>query len=277
MLIRTGAFYKAFKYSVFALLTVNTGHFFFENLAGVSFTYGQGLNFGDIIVAYTDAIDTAAWLVLLLLLELETSLVPDEKLKGWAGASINAASVLCWAAIIYSFYGYVATLGVPYGFAPYAGVDPCGLVGAGASLATSLAQYLPLDAENCLTLAAGAYFNTGDAMFATPENVSLIKRLAWTDVVNAGIWLIIVVILELEIYLQSSKLFGGAFFIAYKSFKLVLYGVLVVDVFYWLALGEPWAAWDALLWLVAFFFIEMNMLSWQEENAKIRDGAAAIE
>lgn len=267
MLIRTGAFYSAFKYSVYALLAINTGHFFFENLAGVSFTHRQGLALGEVIVAYTDAIDTAAWLVLLLLLELETSIIPDDKLKGWAGLSINAASVLCWAAIIYSFYGYVATLGVPQGFAPYVGADPCSLVGAGASLATSLAQYHPLDAENCLTLAGNVYFNSGDAMFATGESVSLISRLAWTDVVNAGIWLIIVIILELEIYLESSKIFGSKFFLAYKAFKLLLYGLLIVDVFYWLALDEGWAAWDAFLWLVAFFFIELNMLNWQEENA----------
>lgn len=270
MLIRTGAFYKAFKYSVYALLGINTGHFFFENVTGVSFTYHQRLTPGDIIVAYTDAIDTAAWLVLLLLLELETWIIPDEKLKGWTGVSINAASVLCWAAIVYSFYGYVATLSVPLGFSQYAGADPCSLVGAGASLATSLAQYHPLDAENCLTLAAGAYFNPDDTMFATRESVSLITRLAWTDVVNAGIWLIIVIILELEIYLESSKIFGSKFFLAYKSFKLLLYGVLIVDVAYWWALGEAWAAWDAFLWLVAFFFIEVNMLNWQEENARKR-------
>ena len=55
-----------------------------------------------------------------------------------------------------------------------------------------------------------------------------------------------------------------------------MYLILVVDVFYWWWLDAPWDAWDAFLWLVAFFFIEMNMLSWQEENAK-RRAAGLIE
>ena len=70
MIIRTGAFYQAFKYSIYAALTINTVYFFIENFAGAAYTYRDGLALTDIIVAYTDAIDTAAWLVLLLLLEL---------------------------------------------------------------------------------------------------------------------------------------------------------------------------------------------------------------
>jgi hypothetical protein len=178
--------------------------------------------------------------------------------------------------ILYSFYGYAATLGVPFGFEPYAGPDPCGLIAAGASFALSLGDYAPLDAENCATLAAGAFYSAGDHMFTTAENLSVITRLAWLDVLNAGVWVLIVVILELEIYLKSSKLVGTKFFIAYKAFKGFLYLILIVDVFYWWMLDAPWDAWDAFLWLVAFFFIEMNMLSWQEENAK-RRAAGLIE
>ncbi|HOP18676.1 MAG TPA: hypothetical protein PLV61_11425 [Parvularculaceae bacterium] len=276
MIIRTGAFYQAFKYSIYAALTINTVYFFIENFAGAAYTYRDGLALTDIIVAYTDAIDTAAWLVLLLLLELETWVIPDAKLKGWVDALLSALSFLCWAVILYSFYGYVATLGVPFGFAPYAGPDPCGLAGTGAAFASSLGEYQPLDAENCLALANGALFNAGDNMFTTPENLSLIKRLAWTDVVNAGTWVLIVIILELEIYLQSSRLVGTIWFYAYKSFKFLLYFILIVDAAYWWMLSSPWDAWDALLWIVAFFFIEMNMLSWQEENAKLR-AAGEIE
>ncbi len=93
---------------------------------------------------------------------------------------------------------------------------------------------------------------------------------------NSGVWVLIVVILELEIYLKSSKLVGTTFFYAYKGFKGLLYLILFVDAAYWYALGEPWDAWDALLWLVAFFFIEMNMLSWQEEIAE-RRAAGVLE
>ncbi|MEX6634433.1 hypothetical protein [Hyphococcus lacteus] len=276
MSIGTGQLFQIFKYSVYALLAINTGHFFLENFSGSAFTYEDGVALSDIIVAYTDAIDTAAWLVLLMLLELETWVLPDEKIKGWVDGIISVVSFACWAVILYSFYGYIATLGVPFGFDAYIGPDPCGLTGTGASFANALDDYELLNATNCQALAANAYYSVSDNMFASAENLSLIKRLAWTDVVNAGLWVLIVIILELEIYLKSSALIGTKFFLAYKSFKVLLYSILFVNAGYWWYLGEPWDAWDAMLWIVAFFFIEMNMLKWQEERAQLR-AAGLIE
>lgn len=270
MLIRTGIVFQSFKYAIYALLAVNAGAFFFENLKSVAFVYADGLKPGDYIVAYADAIDTVAWLLLLILLELETFVIPDEKIKGWTDGAISVASFACWAAILYALYGYIGAVGEPYSFHPYAGAAPCSLPDAGASVATGLDNYAPLGAENCKTLSVGAFFSADLNAYATKADVSVMKRLIWTDVLNASIWVVIVVILELEIYLKSSKTFGTKFFFAYKSFKLLLYGVLMVNVVYWWALGDPLDAWDAFLWLVAFFFIEMNMIAWQEENARKR-------
>ncbi len=271
MLIRTGPVFQSFKYAIYALLAVNTGHFFIDNFTGSEFTYSDGMKLGDVIVAYTDFIDTAAWLVLLLMLELETFVIPDERMKGWLDWSISAVSFVCWAVILYSFYGYVATLGVPMGFDAYSGPDPCTAVDGATALARSLGEYETLTAENCTLLTSPVFYNAELSMFATPENLSLIKRLAWTDVVNSGLWVLIVVILELEIYLKSSKIFGTKFFLAYKLFKVALYAILFVNAVYWWMLGAPWDAWDAFIWIVAFFFIEMNMVSWQEENAHLRE------
>ncbi len=273
MTIKTGALFQAFKYFIYALLAINTGHFFLENFSGSAFTYENGVGLADIIVAYTDAIDTAAWLVLLILLELETWLIPDEKLKGWLDGVLSAVSFTCWIVILYSFYGYVASLGLPLGFDAYAGPDPCGLLASGASVAHGLDDYELLNAENCQLLAANAVFNADATMFASTETASLMKRLVWTDVLNAGVWVLIVIILELEIYLKSSALVGTSFYKTYKSFKVFLYLILFVNAAYWFILGEPWDAWDAFLWIVAFFFIEMNMVTWQGETAKRRADA----
>ena len=208
--------------------------------------------------------------MLLLLLELETWVIPDEKLKGWLDGVLSLLSFTCWVIILYSFYGYSASMGVPLGFAAYDGPDPCGLISTGASFANSLDDYELLNAANCQTLGANVFYNASDNMFASGDTLSLMKRLGWTDVLNAGVWVLIVAIIELEIYLKSSKLVGTSFYKAYKSFKVFLYLILFVNAAYWFILGEPWDAWDAFLWLVAFFFIEMNMVSWQEETAKRR-------
>jgi len=270
MLIRTGIVFQAFKYAIYALLALNAAAFFADNFNSVGHLYQDGLNAGDIIVAYADAIDTAAWLVLLVMLELETFVIPDEKIKGWVDRAISIVSFVCWALILYSLYGYIGSLAEPYGYVAYANSDPCAVADSGVSLALGLDDYVALDAENCRMLADGAWINQTHGALISTENLGVMKRLAWTDVLNASVWVLIVVILELEIYLKSSKLVGTKFFLAYKSFKLFLYAILLVNVYYWWALKDSLGAWDAFLWLVAFFFIEMNMLSWQEETAKKR-------
>lgn len=270
MLIRTGIVFQAFKYAIYAILAINTAAFFSENFASVSHVYHDGLKPSEIIVAYVDSIDTAAWLVLLIMLELETYVIPDEKIKGWVDGAISVVSFVCWAFILYSLYGYIGSLSEPYGYTPFTGADPCTAAGKGASLALGLDDYVTLDAENCLTLSDGAWVHEAHGALISTENLGVMKRLAWTDVLNASVWVLIVVILELEIYLKSSKLIGTKFFLAYKSFKLLLYAILLVNVFYWWLLNDALGAWDAFIWLVAFFFIEMNMLAWQEETAKRR-------
>ena len=266
--------FQIFKYLVYAALAVNTGNFFLENLAGAAVTFRDGFSPGDLIVAFTDSIDTAAWLVLLLLLELETFILEDEVITGWVDWTISALTILCGGVILYAVYGYWATLSVPSGFAPYQGPDPCTLTGGAASFARALDDYVPLTAQNCTVLGPGAWYNASADLFATPEALSLIRRLAWTDVLNASVWVVVIAVIEAEVWLKSSALVGTRFFKGYKLAKIALYAILFVCAVYWAMLGEPWDAWDAFLWLIAFFFIEMNVLNWQTENA---DKASAEE
>jgi len=91
------------------------------------------------------------------------------------------------------------------------------------------------------------------------------KRMAWTDVVNASVWILVVIVLELEVYLPAARVYGTKFYYGYKASKLLLYGTLLVAAVYWWMYSDFLDFWDAFLWLVAFFFIEMNVIQWQEE------------
>ena len=79
------------------------------------------------------------------------------------------------------------------------------------------------------------------------------------DVINSGTWILVVLIIESEIFF-GKKLVG---FITLKSMfkfvKLVLYSILFVAALYWGSEGDFLDFWDAFLWLVAFFFIESNL------------------
>ena len=258
-------YYQGFKYLVYLLLAFNVVAFLLQAIRGAEITHSGGVGLGDIIVAYADPIDTAAWLVLLLMLELETYILDDEKLTGPLYWTINAINALCYAIIVYSFFGYLGMLEVTGGFAAYSGADACRLIGSGATYVDTIDEYVPIVVENCGALASGALHNAELDLFATPEKFKLLSHLVWLDIINSAVWLVVVTVLQLEVYLKSSKLFGTTFFKAYKFGKFGLYAILAMACILWTIWGNALDAWDAFLWLLAFFFIEMNLLDWQKE------------
>ncbi|OFX02051.1 MAG: hypothetical protein A3E78_14370 [Alphaproteobacteria bacterium RIFCSPHIGHO2_12_FULL_63_12] len=272
MQIRQGIVYTSFKYTMFALLAIDIALYYELNSAAEGFTFKEGVTFGDFIVAYADAIDAFAWVGLLVMFEIETSYEPPERYRKWTTPLIGAVTLLFWAAIVYSFYGYVGGLDMVKGFAAYAGPDPCTLAGSGASFALSLDDYVPLDAQNCASLGAGALYNADINMFASTEALSMINRLTWTDIVNAGAWILLGVLIEFEIFLRVTRRATPKILKVLHLVQIPFWAVLVVDVFYWWALGEPLDGWDAFLWIACFFFIELNMMAKHEENAR-RHGA----
>ena len=257
--------YRAFKYAIYALLMVNVAYFFAESVGSTTYTYTSGMKWNDIIVAYAAPVDTAAWLILLLVLELETARIDERRPATLTGRLIMAINAICFSIIAYSFYGYVATTGIANGFAPYSGPDPCAQAGTDTTFLISLDKYVPLTDGNCTALAETSYFNQKLGMFADPANLHKLTQLVWLDVTNSAAWIIIVIILEIEIFLKSSARLGAIILAVCNGSKLLLYGLLILNTVWWLLLGAVWDAWDALLWLLAFFFIEMNVLSWQDD------------
>ena len=93
-----------------------------------------------------------------------------------------------------------------------------------------------------------------------------VTRLAWVDVVNAGVWLLVVVILEIDVRLQEKNKLDGLFLTASNTSKFILYTLLLVAAVYWGVKGDFVDFWDAFLWLVAFVFIELNVFDWRQET-----------
>jgi hypothetical protein len=93
-------------------------------------------------------------------------------------------------------------------------------------------------------------------------------RLAWVDVINAGVWLLVVVVLEIDVRLQDRNLLIGTALRISNLSKYVLYGILFLAAIYWGVKGDFVDFWDAFLWLVAFIFIELNVFEWQQESLR---------
>jgi hypothetical protein len=258
-----------FKYTVYALLTVNVYLFFSEEWAAVSHRFADGLAPGDIIEAFAASIDTAAWVVLLLMFELQTFVLTDEQATRRITVALHVLRALCYIVIVYAFIGYVTKLVFLLGATPLTGTtDLCSLVPGEWAYSIDLDEYAAITAANCAGFSdAASFFQlTGLQAVVDQRGLTDITRLAWVDVINAGIWLLVVLLLEIDVRLQEREKFEGLALRISNLTKYVLYSILLLAAIYWGIKGDFVDFWDAFLWLVAFAFIELNVFEWRKES-----------
>ena len=258
--------YTAFKYAVYFLLGVDTVLFLQEDLAASAETFGDGIGWTNVVEAFTAAIDTAAWLVLLLLFELETAVISDDKLEGGLKWTFSAVRVICYTFIVWSFYGYISKYVVVTDLAPFTVADVCSLLGSDWSWVADLDEYPPLDAQSCALLQGRELLQlNGTRIIGAREALDAAGSLAIIDIVNSATWLVIVVLLEAEVWMQLKDVLTERLLRISKYVKAFFYALLFVCAIYWWFYGDFLDFWDAFLWLVAFIFIEMNIFKWHEE------------
>ncbi|MDG1165071.1 MAG: hypothetical protein P8N61_06840 [Porticoccaceae bacterium] len=259
---------KAFKYSVYALLGLNILLFFQEELLATAQTFSQGMNLVDIIQGFTATIDTAAWFLLLILFELETSVLDDKTLRNpKVQVVFLAIRTFSYGFILYACYGYITKISLVYNISPFLVQDACALVGQGFASIDTLDEYPLLDAQSCLQLTnLELYKLNGQQVIGSASDWVDIQWLAWVDVSNSVSWIAVVAILEVDIWLQLRGRLKGIVMAASQFIKLALYSILLAAASYWWFLGDFLDFWDSFLWIVAFVFIEMNLFQWQAET-----------
>ncbi|MDB3966751.1 hypothetical protein N9399_03260 [Porticoccaceae bacterium] len=260
--------FKAFKYTVYALLTLNIFLFYQEESLATAQTFSQGISLENIIQGFAATIDTAAWVLLLLLFELETSILDDRVLRNPRVQTVFlAVRTFSYGFILYACYGYISKILLTYSISPFVVADACSLVGQGFASIDTLDEYPPLDAQSCRGLAeTGLYKLNGQQVLGSALDWQAIQWLAWVDVINSVTWIIVVAILEVDVWLQLRERFSGLVVVVSKYLKMGLYGILLACAVYWWFLGDILDFWDSFLWIVAFFFIELNLFQWQAET-----------
>jgi hypothetical protein len=215
--------------------------------------------------------------VLLLLFELETAVIPDEKLRGWLKWFLMAVRAGCYFFIVYAFYGYC--LQVRRDHRPER--RSASRTSAPWWAATGITWRISTTTRRS-TLSACAMLQ-GEALLRISDTYIIGTRaaldsafgLALIDIVNAGTWLIIVVLLEAEVWMQLRELLTPRIMKASKYLKGFLYFLLLLCAVYWGFEGSFLDFWDAFLWLVAFIFIEMNIFRWHEETEEAWEAGQA--
>lgn len=268
MTISRGTLFQLFKYIIYLFLAMNVYWFFAEEFLAAKLLYPDGVGVADLIGAYPATIDTAAWVVLLLMFELETYVLEDENFTRPVTWSLHGLRAICYAFIVYAFYGYITNLISVQAVAPLIGVsDLCSLVGEQWTYSVDFEEYTAITTANCQTFSsASSFLQFSDARAVVDAaGHDAIIGLAWIDVINAAVWLLVVLILEVDVRLQEHNRYEGWALRISTILKVILYGALLYAAVYWGLKGDFVDFWDAFLWLVAFVFIELNIFEWRQE------------
>lgn len=264
-LLRHRRVFTAVKYIVYSLLILNVFLFLQEELLSLDYTFRGGLQLGQVVQVFASTIDTAAWVILLLLFELETSVLDDSRLRGALKYAIHWVRLLCSLAIVYAFTGYCAELITLYQTQPMTMGD-CAALGEGWSVLAGLDKYAALSSADCQNLVGPLVRLEGFSIVAPAPALQDARLLAWTDVINAGAWILVVIVLEIEVRLQLRGRLTDAIVHGTRYLKYAVYSVLFLAAAYWGMAGDFIDVWDASLWLFAFIFIELNVFDWQQES-----------
>ena len=262
--------YQGFKYLVYTLLAINVYLFFSEEWLAAKVVFSSGITLENVVEAFSSTIDTGAWLVLLLLFELETYVIDDDKLTGATKWSLHGIRAFCYIFILYSLYGYMTKVGLISQFSLNQVTDLCSLSKEWKFMET-LNVYNAFTVETCRNLSAASseFFSYEKYKIITDtQTLTDVKRLAWVDVINATAWVSVVLMLEIDVHTQLGNISSKLWEKYNKFVKVTVYSVLLLAAIYWGITGNFLEFWDAFLWIVAFVLIEMNMFEWQTEVAE---------
>lgn len=261
--------FAVFKTAVYLALTANIGFFFQEEWQPATHLLRSDVSAALVLEAFPATIDTAAWVLLLLMFELETHQLDDSRLTPGVNRLLMLVRALCYGFIVFAFIGYVMKALSLLNVTPLSVGALCDLAASGYQQMPDLDEFLPLAVAGCASSAlpaAGAVMvNHDDLWVVTLADWAEIKRLASVDVSNSATWILIVIMLEFEVRFGVRSELPTRVTALSKPTKIVLYSLLILFAVFWGFAGSFLDFWDAFLWIVAFVFIERNVFVWEQE------------
>ena len=260
---------QTIKWSVYALVIINFGFYIRNDWVIAGHTLYAGSSLLEVSRAFATTIDESAWIILLLLFELETYLLSDEPLSRAKTLLMQGVRVVCYISLAHTLYAYGVYLTEIYASVPVEGVtNLCQLIEKDLSYAFNLA-YSDINSSNCASLSsANQFFYVDPPTFFIVEDaagLAIEKELAWIDMFEAIIWLLILLSIEVAVWLQDRNIGQGIVFKGLGIAKLCLYSLLWAAAGYWIYRGHYMFAWDEFVWIAGFVAIEMNIVEWRDE------------
>lgn len=257
---------QAIKWFVYSALLLNAGYYVYIDYVSWLAAIPPDASLADSLTHISTSIDTIAWVLLVVLFELETYALPDRFWTQWLLRSIHLLRITCYVMIAYAAWGYTAEMLNNYHYSAASEVNAaCDVADQGISMQLDAITWVEVTAANCADLTDDTSFVRLDGEIALiPESaVRHLQVMGWFDVANAIVWIVVVLLIEAEVRMQNADRFGGPAMRAVQKAKVLLYAVLIGNCFVWLVTGYYVWSWDAFVWIFGFWAIELNLAEWE--------------
>ncbi|MFT5452719.1 MAG: hypothetical protein ACI9N9_002214 [Enterobacterales bacterium] len=256
------------KITVYILLLINYTLYIGDDWTNASYTMRDGGSILEWTAAFATTIDETAWLILLLLFELETHLLSYDPLSRLQTFMMNGTKFICYLSLFHTFYAaslYVYEISM---ITPIEQLNNlCDLVGKGVSFTSNL-SYTDINDEVCATISTSSQFYYLDPLqkIITDSPGFIIEtQSAYIDIIDVTTWLLILFTVEISVWLQNRDIVTGKLLKFLNITKFFLYAQLWIDMAYW-GYRDHWIyAWDQFVWIAGFIAIEKNVVDWRKE------------
>ena len=258
---------QAVKWTVYTLLIINFVFYVFEDWNRAIHTLHAGSTFLDWTSEFANSIDETGWFLLLFMFELETYILDEDDWTGRIAHTVRGVRLFCYVLIAHTVYAYLI---VGISLQPTVPVENvsnlCDMTSADVSYVYNL-EYTEVNEQTCSGLSEHSefYWVAEDPVVADIEGLTLERILAWADLIEAIVWLLILLAIETVVRLQSHGVTGGVVVSTANTVKILLYTSLIALGVYWASLSHWLYFWDELVWIGGFAAIEMNVSQWREE------------
>jgi len=258
---------QAIKWTVYTLLIINFVFYVVEDWGRAVHTLRAGATFLEWTSEFATTIDESAWFLLLFMFELETYVVDDEDWTGWLGHTVRGIRLTCYVLLAHTVYAFVIVIVSLQPTVAVEGVSNlCDMAGTDVSYVYNL-EYTEVNEQTCSNLSDESqfYWLTEDSIVSDLAGLELERDLAWVDLAEVLIWLLILLAIEVVVRLQGQGIVGGTLISTANTLSIILYASLIAIGVYWATLSHWLYLWDELVWICGFAAIEMNLNDWRGE------------
>lgn len=270
---------QTIKYIVYISLLVNFVIYVRDDYLAWQSSLAPGAPLGQIFSTFSTSIDTAAWMGLIFLFELETYALSDSAFTRWLVNLMRAAKAICFIGVLYAAYGYTTEALENYRTREMPEItNACQMADQGVAMQMDSIAYEDITTANCKSISNDSQFYLihTDISIIDKTKLAHVQKMGWVDICNSFVWIFVVLLIEIEIWMQNKDRFGSKILERVRQFKTFLYLVLIINAIIWSSTGYFIYSWDAFLWIFGFWVIELNLAEWERDRLQ-EIGGSAVE